>query len=142
MSNPLEKPAPLVDAVSREYWERCAAGELTVQRCESCDHLQHYPRLVCTRCRSRSLSLVAASGRGTIRSFTVIRRAVSAAFDADVPYVVALVALEEGPTMMSNVIVSDVDTLAIGQPVQVTFEPRAGDLAVPVFVPTTAPAPA
>ncbi len=138
MSDPLQKPLPPVDAVSQAYWARCAAGELTLQRCDACGHLQHYPRIACTSCQSRALSLVAASGRGTIRSFTVIRRAVSAAFEADVPYVVALIRLEEGPTMMSNVINADVEALEIGQAVEVTFEHRGEGMAIPQFVPAGA----
>ena len=82
------------------------------------------------------LTLVPVSGAGVLRSFTVIRRAVSAAFTDDVPYAVALVALAEGPCLMTNIINCDPETLAIGQAVEVVFEPR-GDLKLPQFQPVT-----
>jgi len=129
------KPLPPVDAVSAAYWARCAEGELCVQRCNTCGHLQHYPRIVCTACGAGDLGLVATSGKGTVRSYTIIRRAVSAAFEEDVPYVVALIQLDAGPTMMANVVNCDPESVAIGQQVTVVFEPRGENLHVPQFAP-------
>ena len=127
------KPLPPVDAQSRAYWTACDAGQLLVQRCEACSHVQHYHRVLCTHCGHDKLTDVPASGTGTIRSFTVIRRAVSAAFEADVPYVVALIELQEGPTLMSNVINTPLELITIGKPVQLTFERRSESIAIPQF---------
>lgn len=127
------KPLPPVDAESRGYWEACNQGHLVLQRCEACGHVQHYHRMVCTRCGSDRLAHTTATGLGTIRSFTVIRRAVSSAFDADVPYVVALVELAEGPTMMSNIVESALDHVRIGTPVELTFERRGETINIPQF---------
>ncbi|MEM7018241.1 MAG: OB-fold domain-containing protein [Pseudomonadota bacterium] len=135
MSQIPAKPLPPIDAASQEYWDRCALGELTVQQCNICGHQQHYPRLACTACQGRELSLVNVSGQGTIRSFSIIRRAVSAAFNDDVPYVVALVQLAEGPTMMSNIINCEPESLKIGQGVQVVFESRGDGVKIPQFEP-------
>ncbi len=128
------KPLPPFDPVSAAYWARCSEGELSLQRCRSCGHIQHYPRVLCTACGSDTLELVAASGRGVVRSCTIIRRAVSAAFDDDVPYVVALVALAEGPCMMANVVNCEAETVHIGQAVEVVFEAR-GEVSIPQFQP-------
>jgi hypothetical protein len=127
------KPLPPVDAQSRSYWEACNQGRLVLQKCSGCGHVQHYHRVLCTRCGAGALTDVEASGIGTIRSFTVIRRAVSSAFDTDVPYVVALVELAEGPTMMSNVVESSLDDVRIGAPVELTFERRSDDINIPQF---------
>lgn len=128
------KPLPPVDPSSAGYWARCGEGELTVQQCQACGHRQHYPRVLCTACGSDDLELVAVSGRGVVRSYTIIRRTVSSAFDDDVPYVVALIALAEGPCMMANVIGCDVETVHIGQAVALAFEAR-GELSLPQFQP-------
>ena len=128
------KPLPPVDPVTAEYWARCAAGELCVQVCAACGHKQHYPRWLCTACQGNDLFLEPTTGEAVIRSFTIIRRAVSQAFDADVPYVVALVQLDAGPTMMTNIINwQDESQLAIGKRVRVIFERRADHLAMPLF---------
>ena len=127
------KPLPPVDAQSRGYWEACNRGHLVLQQCEACGHMQHYHRLLCTQCGGEVLADVEASGKGIIRSFTVIRRAVSSAFDADVPYVVALIELAEGPTMMSNVVDSPLENLRIGVPVELTFERRSDEINIPQF---------
>ena len=93
------------------------------------------PRLVCKACGSTELDWADAAGAGSLKSWTVIRRAVSAAFEADVPYVVALVELDEGPTMMANLVTPNPESLVMGQRVQVTFEPRGPELRVPQFQP-------
>jgi uncharacterized OB-fold protein len=97
--------------------------------------VQFYPRIVCTECTSRNLEWVKASGQGKIRTFTIVRLPVSEAYAADVPYVVALIELEEGPTMMSNVVDCDPEALRIGDPVQVLFEDWSDDISIPKFSP-------
>ena len=129
------KPLPPINPSTQPFWDACAEGRLLLQRCGDCGHLQFYPRLLCAACGSRKLDWHEACGRGKVRTFTIIRRAVSAAFEPDAPYVVALVELEEGPTLMSNIVGCDPASVAIGQPVQVTFEMRAEDVAVPQFEP-------
>ena len=129
------KPVPTPNAETRAYWQACNEGRLLIQHCQACGQLQFYPRLVCTRCASASLDWIEASGRASVKSFTIIRRAVSPAFEADVPYVVALVTLEEGPTMMANIVDCDPERVTIGQSVQVLFERRSETMVVPQFRP-------
>jgi uncharacterized OB-fold protein len=128
------KALPQPTPVSAGYWQACREGRLVVQRCDACGHRQLYPRAICTRCASERLAWLDASGRGRVKSFTVIRRAVSAAYEADVPYVVALIELAEGPTLMSNVVGCAPEALRIGAPVRVRFDAWAPDVRVPVFV--------
>jgi uncharacterized OB-fold protein len=117
------------------YWEGCRAQKLLIQHCSSCRHYQFYPRLVCTACSSRKIEWVAASGQGKVLSFTIVRQAISEAYAADVPYVIALIQLDEGPTMMSNVIESDPESVTMGMPVEVVFEAWNDDITVPKFRP-------
>ena len=130
-----DKLQPTPTPESAAYWEACNEGRLVIQRCGACGHHQFYPRLLCTRCMSGDLGWHEASGQGRVKSFTIIRRPVTEAYADDVPYVVALIELAEGPTMMSNVVDCDPETVAIGMAVGVDFERRTEELAVPVFRP-------
>ena len=107
MSNANDKPTPTPNPETQAFWDACNRGELTVQECTACNALQHYPRVRCNTCGANTLSQVPVSGTGTVRSFTINRVPVSAAFAADIPYAVALIELVEGPTMMANVIDCD-----------------------------------
>ncbi len=78
---------------------------------------------------------MAVTGRGTVRTFTICRHAVSKAYAAEAPYVVALIQLEEGPTMMSNVVQCDVQDVKVGMPVEVMFEEWSEEITVPKFYP-------
>jgi len=127
----LPRPTPETEV----YWEGCRKHELLLQRCTKCREFQFYPRITCTNCTSENLEWVKASGRGQVLTFAVVRRAVSQAYDADVPYVVALIKLDEGPTMMSNVVQCDPEALQIGDLVQVLFEDWSEDVSIPQFRP-------
>jgi len=107
-----------------------------LQRCTACGAHQFYPRLMCVHCDAAAPEWVEASGLGQIQSFTVVRRAVSAAYAPEAPYVVALIALDEGPVMMSNVVDCDPETLTVGDRVQVLFETWTDEITVPKFRPT------
>ena len=129
------KALPPVSPESREYWEGCRTGKLLLQRCKECAQVQFYPRLLCSACAGEGLEWQQAEGRGVVKSFTIIRRAVSAAYEPDAPYVVALIELAEGPTMMSNVVGCDPETVEIGMPVQVDFEAISEAISLPIFRP-------
>ncbi len=117
------------------YWEGCRKHELLLQRCTQCSEFQFYPRIICTNCASEDLEWVKGSGLGQGLTFAIVRRAVSEAYAADVPYVVALIQLDEGPTMMSNIVQCDPETVKIGSLVQVVFEDWSEEISVPQFRP-------
>lgn len=138
MSEQLDKNLPQPTAETAAYWEGCRKHQLLIQRCTQCGHYQFYPRIVCTACMSDGIEWVQASGHGRVLSFTVIHRAVSAAYKAEVPYVLALIELDEGPTMMSNVVEIDAESVAIGLPVEVVFEEWSDEITIPKFRPANA----
>ena len=125
-----ERPitAPPVTPEARPFWEATARGELLLKRCAACGETHFYPRAICPLCGSDRTEWRPASGRGTIYSYSVMRR-------ASVPYAIAYVTLEEGVTMMTNIVDADFDALRIGQPVRVTFRPTDGGPPVPMFTP-------
>ena len=127
----MQRTLPPLTDLTRPYWEGCKAGELKLQRCSDCGEHQFYPRNICAHCTSRNLAWITASGVGKIASFTVVRRAISKAYDA--PYIVALVDLEEGVRMMSNVVDADPEQVSVGDPVTVDFENWSDEVRLPVF---------
>lgn len=127
------RPAPVPDADSRPFWEGVDVGELRLQVCDSCRRWFYYARGLCPHCHSDDLTWSVASGRGTVHSFTISRRGAGPAFAADVPYVVALVDLEEGPRMLSNVVDCDPESVRIDDPVVVDFRELSPGQVLPVF---------
>lgn len=127
-------PAPIVNADSAAYWEGARNDTLLLQRCGDCGTLRFFPRFLCTECGSDHTEWSEASGRGTVHSFTIVHRAAFPEFQALAPYVVALVDLEEGPRMMTNIVGADARDVAIGDAVTVVFEDRGTEGAkVPQF---------
>lgn len=104
-----------------------------VQRCAHCSRHQFYPRAFCTSCLSDELQWVQASGRGTIYTFTICRIAPSPAFQGDLPYATAIVELEEGVRLLTNIVESDIARIAIGAEVSVCFQPVGDDMYLPQF---------
>lgn len=119
-------PTPLED--SRDFWEGAARGELMLKHCEACGRAHHYPRARCPHCFSDRTMWRQASGRGTVYSWTIMRRAPQ-------PYTLAYVELDEGPRMLTNLVGFDPDAIEIGAAVEVVFEPTEGGPPVPMFRP-------
>ncbi len=120
---------------TKEFWDGCADGRLLLPRCDECGDTIWYPRLVCPFCGSHSVSYVESSGLGTVYSYTVVRRG-SGPYREETPYVLAMIQLDDGPIMMSNVVGTDPETLEVGLPVKVIFEPAGEDGdAIPRFMP-------
>jgi uncharacterized OB-fold protein len=117
--------------VSKPFWEGCREGKLQLQHCGECGKYQFYPRIVCSHCGAATLSWKAASGRGIIASFTVVRRGISEAYTA--PYIIALIDLAEGPRMMSSIVNANPDEVYVGASVNVNFESWGGNYVLPVF---------
>ena len=130
-----EKPVPRPYPDTKPYWDGTKNNQLWIQTCLDCGTLQFYPRGVCSTCLSSSLSWKQGSGKGTVYSFTVNYRAPHPGFAEDVPFVTAIIELEEGVRMMSNVVQCDPDTVTIGMPVRVVFEPLTDEITLPKFRP-------
>jgi uncharacterized OB-fold protein len=127
----MERTLPPVTPLTAPWFDACREGRLTLQLCNHCERFQFYPRILCSHCGGQDLSWHAASGHGRIASFSVVRRAISAAWEA--PYLVALIDLEEGPRMMSNIVDCDPQDVRIGHAVTVDFEAWSEAITLPVF---------
>jgi uncharacterized OB-fold protein len=124
---------PTPSFVGREYWERCARGELAAQRCDSCGLLRRYLTRVCPRCKSTDYTWEALSGAGTVYASTVNHFALSPEFEA--PYVVALVDLDEGLRVMTNIVECDPESVAPGIRVTVVWDRVSDVITLPLFKP-------
>ncbi len=128
-----DKPLPVIDPESQPYWDALKQNRLLLKRCRACERFHHYPRELCPHCHSDDLEWSQAAGTGRIYSYTVARRAAGPAFKPDVPYVVALVELDEGPRMMTNIVTPDVESVHIDQRVTVHFDEVTPEVTLPKF---------
>jgi hypothetical protein len=118
--------APPVNSETQPFWDAAGEGKLLYKKCAVCGEPHFYPRPHCPFCFSDKVEWQEASGRGTIYTYSVMRR-------APVPYAIAYVTLAEGPTMMTNIVDCDLDSIKIGQPVRLVFKPSDGGPPVPMF---------
>jgi len=133
----LPAPPPFVHPEVKPFWEATAEGRLVLPKCLECDTLIWYPRPFCPNCASTRVEWIAASGRGSVYSFTVNRRGQAdlAAYREAGVYVLAYVELEEGPRVMTNIVDCDPDSVRIGQQVEVVFHDTGQGTALPRFRP-------
>jgi hypothetical protein len=130
-----KKPLPNADNVSAPYWKAGSEGRLLVQECPTCGNRQWYPRAVCTACGADP-EWLECSGKGVVHTFTVVRQFGMKPFRDELPYVIAMVDLEEGPRVMGAVTDCDPDAVQIGMPVEVHFVEAAEDIGIPYWRPT------
>jgi uncharacterized protein len=129
------RPLPSPNALTEPYWNALQRRELKLPCCEACAKFHFYPRSVCPHCGSANLVWRNVSGRGEVYSFTVVHRAPSNGFADLVPYVVAVVALAEGPHLMTRVTQVQPDAVKIGLALQVEFETQDAETTLPLFRP-------
>jgi len=120
-------------AEARHFFAAAAAGRLELQRCAACSRVWFFPRPACVACGATDYAWIRASGRGSLHSFSIVRRAPSEAFRARLPYVVALIDLDEGPRMMANIVGDDALEAEIGDPLELLFEDRGEGRRLPQF---------
>ena len=127
----LSVPGPTRTALTAPFWAAAQEGRLTIQHCDDCRRAVFYPRALCPHCWSNRLRWRDATGRGHLKSFSVVHRPGHPAWSAMAPYTIGLVALEEGPTMLSHILVP-FGRLAVGMPLRVAMT-RVGQEVLPFF---------
>ena len=128
------KPLPTVTGETLPFWEASSRGELLIQHCRDCKQYQWYPRGICANCFKGKIQWIKASGKGTVWTYTVTRQNRTPGFDRG-PYVLALVELEEGVKLFTNIVECDPQEVKIGMPVEVTFVQAGDQINVPFFKP-------
>ncbi|MBI9086876.1 MAG: Zn-ribbon domain-containing OB-fold protein [Desulfobacterales bacterium] len=135
--NPSQPIKPIVNPCAQPFWDATRQGKLMIQHCRQCSAHVFYPRLYCPECHSDRLSWTEIAGRGTVYSFTVVRNNAPSAFLAAMPYVVAIVRLEEGVQMCTNIVGCDPEEVRCDMPVEVVFDKIDDEFTLPRFKPAT-----
>jgi uncharacterized OB-fold protein len=126
--------APQIDASTQEFWDAARRGVLRIKHCADCGANHYYPRPFCPKCWSANVDWIDAAGTGTLYTYSVVHSNDLPAFRDRVPYVVAIVDLDEGPRMETNIVECPLDELRVGMRVTVTFEDE-GEIVLPRFRP-------
>lgn len=129
-----EKPLPVIDPGTKPFWDAAKEHRLSIPKCNACGKYHFYPRELCPHCHSDDLEWTDVSGKGEVYSYTIARKPAGPAYAPDVPYIIAMIALDEGPRMLTNIVASDVETVRIGDRVQVRFEDVTPYVTLPKFV--------
>jgi hypothetical protein len=131
-----KRPVPEPTPETKEFWEGAKRGELRIQRCRACSRAYFYPRPFCPNCSSRDVEWFTASGRGKLHTYVINHRPAYGFQDA-APYVIAIVQLDEGPRMMSNLVgvEPDPEQIRCDMPLEVTFEDLSDEISLPLWRP-------
>ncbi|MEI9476901.1 MAG: Zn-ribbon domain-containing OB-fold protein [Deltaproteobacteria bacterium] len=130
-----KKPVPIINDWARPFWEATRRHRLIIQKCKDCGKHIFYPRICCPYCFSDYVEWVEASGRGSVYSYTIVENNPPSAFLKDLPYVIAIVKLEEGVQMLSNIVECDPAKVTCDMPVAVTYENLDDEFTLPKFKP-------
>jgi len=132
-----QKPLPVADPVTQPFWESVKREAMALQRCNACDQFIFYPRGICPHCLADDLSWQQVKGTGLVHAFTIVYRHPNPAFQGGIPYVVALIELDEGVRMLSNLVgvAADPAAVTVGMPVEVVYEAQTDGVTLPKFRP-------
>lgn len=130
------KPLPAITPINKEFWAAAKAAVLKVPHCPACGKLFFPPRALCPFCLHEPIEWVKVCGKGKVYSYTIVHRASSPGFQREVPYVFAIVELQEGLRITSNVINCPPGVVRVGMPVQVVFQTATEDITLPKFAPS------
>ncbi len=131
-----KKPLPVIQPWSKEFWKGSKQHKLLIQECNDCGIKIFYPRLHCPDCWSSNLGWSQACGRAKVYSYTITLAGVEEKFAEDLPYVLAMVDLEEGIRMLTRIVECKPEEVKIGMDVEVTFEDVTEDISLPLFRPS------
>lgn len=130
-----QKPLPTIDEDNREFFESCKRHEMRLQQCNDCGYWRYFPSPICHKCGSFDHHWKKVSGKGKVYTYSVVYRPPSEAFVNDVPYVYAIVELEEGPMMPTNIVGVAPERVRIDMPVTVTYDDVTPEISMPKFKP-------
>ena len=140
---PPPRPVPLPQQDNEFYWQKAKEHELWLRKCNDCNEAYFYPRDICPNCFSRNTDWIKASGKGTLYTYGITMRAPTPAFRDEAPFILAIVDLEEGCRIPTNLVGIEKDAdpnvmaekIEIGMAVEVDFDDRSDTIAMPVFKP-------
>ncbi len=137
MTTPSAKPLPTPanEELSRPFWEAAKRHQLIMPRCNACGNVFFYPREACPECLGADLGWTPVSGRGRVHSYTIVHQAANAAFQPDAPYAYAVIQLDQGPRLVSNVVDCPIEDVTVDMPVTATFDDVTPEVTLVKFKP-------
>jgi len=132
-----EKPLPQVNPDTQPFWDGCKEHELRFQKCLDCGHVRWPPSMICPECHASQTEWITARGKGAVYTYAVYHRAFHPAFKDDLPYVTAVVELEEGLHLLTNIIGCNPDSVRCDMPVEVAWEDVTDAFSLPKFRPSS-----
>jgi uncharacterized protein len=135
MTAPMRFDLPVIEDDTRPFWDAAREGRLLIRSCRSCGAVHHYPRPFCPSCWSDDVEWVHASGRANLYTWSTVHRNDLPPFREQVPYVAAVVELDEGPKMMTRLVDCEPDRLEVGLALEAAFETLTDDVTIVVFRP-------
>ena len=138
---PYEGPLPIPQQESEFYWQKCKEHELWLRHCKQCNKVYFYPRDVCPMCFQRDTEWIKASGKGTLYTYAIAHQLPRPNYKGPLPFVIAMVQLEEGPIMPTNLVEVKPEpaSIKVGMHVEVTFDDITEEISLPKFKPMTSP---
>jgi len=134
---PYEKPLPVINEGTAPYWEYCRGHELMMQKCIACGNIRFPVSIVCPECHSLGADWTKLSGKGKVYSYIVFRQAYHPSYVNEIPYIVGIIELDEGPRMESNIVGCDIEDITIDMPVEVVFDDVTDEISLPKFKPVS-----
>jgi uncharacterized OB-fold protein len=137
--NKFQKPLPVPQPESEFYWEKARQHELWLRSCRDCRQIYFYPRDICPECFSRNTNWIQSGGKGILHTFAIVHRAAYPAFQDDVPYIIAIVELEDGARIPTNLVDVEPDPkmIKVGMAVEVTYDDISEEITLPKFKPVS-----
>ena len=130
-----QKPLPQPNADTKPFWDGCKEHQLRFQKCRNCGLVRWPPSIICPMCYSYDTEWIVASGKGKVYTFAVCHQAYYKVFENDLPYVTAVVELEGGPRLLSNIVGCSPEEVRCDMPVEVTWEDISEEFSLPKFKP-------
>ena len=131
-----KKPLPQVNPDTRPFWDGCRQHALRFQKCADCGHVRWPPSMICPECHASETQWIVSGGKGTVYTYAVYHHAFHKAFEKDLPYVTAIVEIEEGPHLLTNIVGCRPEEVRCDMPVEVTWEDINDEFSLPKFRPT------
>ncbi len=137
MTTPYAKPlpVPMNEKLSRPFWDAAKRHELALPRCKTCSGIFFYPREQCPNCFSDDLDWTRVSGLGRLYSFTIVHQSAHPAFQPDTPHIYAIIQLNEGPKIPSNLVGCEIEDARIDMAVEAVFDDVSEEYTLVKFRP-------
>jgi uncharacterized OB-fold protein len=129
------RPLPQPNADDKFFWDGCKEHKLLFQKCQNCGLVRWPPSIICPNCYSRDTEIVEATGKGKIYTYAIYHQVYHQGFENEVPYVTAVIELEEGPHFLSNIIDYEPDEIECDMPVELVWEDVTQEFSLPKFKP-------